>query len=756
MRIVRRVLVVLAVLFALHPSLRAHAQAPDRATLRGFVEDASTGTALPGANVVLRSLDESDAPPRGAVSGSNGLYQIENLPPGRYALQVTFVGYTPSRDTLQLEAGTVQTRTIVLDPATEQLGELVVEEEGGAATLEGGKQTVRAADIARIPTPDVSGDLVSYLQALPSVVSSGDRGGQLFIRGGTPSQNLVLVDGVPVYLPFHIVGFYSAFPEDLVANADVYAGGFGARYSSRISSVIDVSMRQGNKRSLDASGSLSPFLASARMEGPVTDDGTLSILGSTRHSIIESTESVYGEELPFRFSDTFVKLHGAPDDQSRYSLMGLHTYDRGRVDAGDLANDDVFRWSNVALGARLFTLPSESDRAVEVTGGLSFANNEVGSPERPERSSSIIRLGATFDFIDPEGRTTLNWGLFTRMHWMSRSIEEQFAGIQDESEVALGVGGYGELDVDLTETLTATPGTVLSWYDGIVPIPEPRLRLSWQPHENHTVTAASGVYWQPVAGLTDDRDAGSVFTVWTLDTGRTESQRAIHAMGGWQASLGPFQTTLEGYYKQLSDLRVPRFGTRASFSTEFTRATGTVYGFDARLEWPREHVYAYLGYGFAWTEYRADDEPLAVRAGEPITAYHPPHDRRHQVNAVLSADVQAYTASVRWSFGSGLPFTRFSGFDEFVPPQGLPDVRDQLGESRLFLSEPYAERLPVYHRLDVSLQRSFSLGAANLVAQLGAINAYDRRNLFYFDLFTAQRVDQLPVIPYLSLKLSSN
>jgi hypothetical protein len=711
---------------------------------------------LPGANVILRAIDRAQAAPQGAVSGSNGLYQIETVPPGRYALRVTFVGYASYRDTLRLEPGSVRTLTVALDPATEQLGEIVVEEEGGAATLEGGAQTVRAADIARIPTPDVSGDLVSYLQALPSVVSSGDRGGQLFIRGGTPSQNLVLLDGVPVYLPFHIVGFYSAFPEDLVANADVYAGGFGAQYSSRISSVIDVTMREGNKRSLDASGSVSPFLVSARIEGPVNDEGDLSMIGSTRQSILESAESVYSTDMPFRFSDTFVKLHGTPSDQSRYSLMGLHTYDRGRVDAGDVAADDVFRWQNVALGARLFALPTGSERAVEVTGGLSYASNEVGAPERPERSSRILRLGATFDFLDPEGQTKLNWGLFTRMHWMARSIEEQFAGIQDESEVALGVGGYGELDVDLTETLCVTPGTVLSWYDGVVPIPEPRVRLSWRPHDDHTFTAASGVYWQPVSGLTDDRDAGSVFTVWTLDTDRTESQRAIHAMGGWQASLGPFQTAIEGYYKHLRDLRVPQFGTRASFSTEFTRANGTVYGFDTRLELPREHGYAYVGYGFTWTRYRAADEPLAVREGDPITEYHPPHDRRHQINAVVSADLEPYTASVRWSFGSGLPFTRFSGFDEFIPPRGLPDVRGQLGESRVFLSEPYAERLPVYHRLDVSLQRTFTVGAAELVTQVGAINAYDRRNLFYFDLFTAQRVDQLPVIPYLSLKLSTN
>src|SRR5690606_2971084 len=117
--------------------------------------------------------------------------------------------------------------------------------------------------------PAGSGDLASYLQTLPGVTTTGDRGGQLFVRGGTAAENLVLVDGIPIYQPFHILGFFSVFPEDLVSSVDFYAGGFGARYSGRTSSVLDVGLREGNANTTRAVGTASPFLAEVMVEGPV-------------------------------------------------------------------------------------------------------------------------------------------------------------------------------------------------------------------------------------------------------------------------------------------------------------------------------------------------------------------------------------------------------------------------------------------------------------------------------------------------------
>ncbi|MEM6338174.1 MAG: TonB-dependent receptor, partial [Bacteroidota bacterium] len=218
------------------------------ATVRGTVVDADTDAPLVGVNVVLRGADVG---PVGRATGGAGTFQFDALPAGRYVLTSSFLGYAPARDTLDLAGGQARVIRVRMQPRDEALAELVVEAETREPDLGRavGLTSIRPGAIDRVPLPDVNGDLMAVLVTMPGVVSAGDRGGQLFVRGGTPSENLVLVDGIPVYQPFHIVGFYSAFPSDILSQADVYAGGFNARYGGRLSSVIDVSTRNGSKSS---------------------------------------------------------------------------------------------------------------------------------------------------------------------------------------------------------------------------------------------------------------------------------------------------------------------------------------------------------------------------------------------------------------------------------------------------------------------------------------------------------------------------
>src|SRR5690606_6118441 len=134
-----------------------------------------------------------------------------------YLIQISFVGYHSRRDTLTFGSGEARTLTVALEPDAEALDEVVVEGERtfGGAHITGGHQRIRAAEIALIPAPDMSADLAGYLSALPGIVTTGDRGGQFFVRGGEPSQNLTLLDGIVVYQPFHVLGFYSAFPAEI-------------------------------------------------------------------------------------------------------------------------------------------------------------------------------------------------------------------------------------------------------------------------------------------------------------------------------------------------------------------------------------------------------------------------------------------------------------------------------------------------------------------------------------------------------------
>ena len=744
-------------LFCLWSVLLTSVAVGQDATVQGLVSDQATGGPLPGANVVLRALGDTSAV-RGAVTGRDGYYQIAGVRPDRYGVRVSFVGYVPFADTLGLAGDEVATLSVRLVPGAEALDEVVIETEGGAAQVEAGLQTVRPADLARIPTPDPSGDLAMYLQTIPGVVSVGDRGGQLFIRGGTPSQNLVLIDNMLVYQPFHIVGFFSAFPEDLVATADVYAGGFPSRYSGRISSVIDVQMREGNKQRVQGAASVSPFLVSARLEGPIRR-GEVSLIGSVRRSVIERVgPGLLGRSLPLRFGDAMLKLHGAPKDNSRYSVTALHTYDRGRIDPE--RSDDQFKWNNVVVSGRYLSFPTEVPILFEVNSGISYVKNAVGSAVRPERSSSALRVSSEVNLTRFVGESKVNGGFFARANWLGYTLGEQFQALRANTDLVISAGGYLDAELALGGGLSVNPGLAVGAYPFTYGLTlEPRLRALWKPGEGVTApefSAAAGLYRQTVTGLRDERDAGSAFIAWVTSPFGRRQPRAFHALLGWQQPLAPWlRFSAEGYYKRLNSLAVPIWSTIARFTTTLAPANGDVYGADVRLEVQRRPLYVYASYGYAWTEYEAAQDNFGLWFGEPTQRYHPPHDRRHQVNLVLSLDVGLFQTSARWQFGSGLPYTRPLGFDELIRLRPLPDVRRTYGTPRVLFERPYGGRLPTYHRLDLSAERAFRLPGSALTLQAGVINMYDRTNLFYFDIFSVRRVDQLPLIPNLSVKLET-
>lgn len=748
----RRCVILLALVLC---ATAAEAQ-PSEVTVRGFVTDADNGQSLPGANVTLRRLD-TGARLRGAVTDADGLYQVPQVPPGRYVFRVTYVGYQTYVDTLALGEERLVQRSLALMEG-ERLGEIKIEAEGGAAQVEAGLQTIRPKDVARVPTPDVSGDLASYLQALPSVVAVGDRGGGLYVRGGTPPQNLVLMDGALVYQPFHIVGFFSAFSEDLVASTDFYAGGFGARYSGRISSVLDVTMREGNYERIEAAGSVSPFLLSVRAEGPVVP-GTISAIGSVRASLIEQAAPVLGENLPLRFGDVFLKLTRA-GAQGRCSLSGLHTYDEGQIDADAPAGRrDVFRWRNTAVGGRCLVLPGDAPFSLEVLTGVSHVRNAVGTDETPERRSSATLANAEVHLAHVRDGLRLSGGLFTRADFLDYTLGGQFVGVQADESLLLASGGYVDVAAELGG-LELNPSVALTSYYGDYGVSlEPRLRLAWRPwgEDGPTqVSAAAGVYRQTVNGISDERDAGSVFLAWLPNPVGGGQAEALHAMVGVQQRVGPFRLAAEAYAKELRDIAVPIWSTIARFTTRLAPAEGTVRGLDLRLEAQAGPAYVFVGYGLARTEYNLEQPILEGEGVTAVQRYNPPHDRRHQVNALASFDIGRFTASVRWQYGSGLPFTQPYGFDTLVPLLPLPNVRTVYGIPRVLYRRPYNGRLPAYHRLDLSVERTFPLGAGALSVQGGVINLYDRANLFYFDIFTVRRVDQLPLLPFVGVKYETH
>lgn len=729
--------------------------AAQRATLRGFVLDADSREALPAVNVV--ALDASGAL-EGSATDNDGFYTIAGLAAGTYTVRATYLGYETAELEVTLEAGELRQLNLELEPADRHLGEVTVESErsSGAANVRAGVQSIRPADIQLVPTPDVSGDLVSYLTTLPGVVSTGDRGGQLFIRGGEPSQNEVLLDGIPLFQPFHLLGFYSAFPSDVLSRADVYAGGYNARFGGRLSSVIDVATRSGNKRRFLGAASLAPFVSGLQLEGPLVRDRA-SVLASARVSVIDQAASHLIEEpLPFNFGDVFGKVHLTPTPSSQLSVTGIHTWDRGRLGLGAEggAEPSELRYGNLGLGGRYLFVPSAIPVLAEVLVTFAQLDTELGPRNLPERSSSVTRFGGQAHITYALRRMDLRLGAFVHTTQLSSELGGVFQNVQGQTDYSTEAGLYVEPDLRLPLGLRVAPGLHLaSSPNQNNTFLEPRLRVVWDLGA-HEVSAAAGLYHQEVIGLTDRRDATSVFTAWTTAP-FGEPSRAVHALAGYRVTPAPWlDLALEGFYKKMSNLSVPEWTAYPRLTTRLQPASGEARGLDARAEIRRGPVYVALNYGYSAVEYEAEGRNLELWYGTETLTYRPPHDRRHQANALVSVDLYGFDLSARWQFGSGLPFSRALGFDTFVLMDGSTDPTTDPGAPRVIYERPYNAELPTYHRLDLSVERDFYVGAATVTAQAGLINAYDRRNLFYYDVFTLRRADQLPLIPSFGLKVA--
>ncbi|HET6569269.1 MAG TPA: hypothetical protein VFG50_14975, partial [Rhodothermales bacterium] len=314
-------------------------------------------------------------------------------------------------------------------------------------------------------------------------------------------------------------------------------------------------------------------------------------------------------------------------------------------------------------------------------------------------------------------------------------------------------------------SLRVRPGVRMQYYDAKdAPVLEPRLRLVWE-HGIHQLSAAAGLYHQDFVGLTDRRDAASVFTAWTTFPKPTNLKAddalagrlpgAVHLIGGYRINPSPsIELSIEGFYKKLSSLLIAEWTSYPRFTTRLQPARGRSFGFDTRVEVRRAPFYGLVSYGLSSTRYEAEQAALQLWYGVERLRFRPSHDRRHQVNALLGTSFHEFDLNLHWAFGSGFPFSRVLGFDGFILMDGFKDVKKDEGTHRVIYERPFNAVLPTYHRLDVSVERTFPIGGADLTVQATAINLYDRRNIFYLDTFTLERSDQLPFVPSLGIKVS--
>lgn len=730
--------------------------AQNSSTIRGFVSSETNGEPISNASIVAQ---DANGVAGAAISNADGVFVIPRLRAGTYVVVFSHVAFETRQDTISVGPGELVSVEIELAESNSELETLIINDNrvGGAAEIRGGFQTIKPADIELLPSPDVSGDIATLLNALPGVVTTGDQGGQLYIRGGEPSQNMVLIDGILLYQPFHLVGFYSAISSDIVNSADIYAGGFGAKYGGRISSVIDITSRNGNNKRVESQFTASPFVVGAQLEGPLDEAGDFSFLVSARHSVVEDAASQYvGENIPYKFNDVFAKIYGAARSNGRVSFTGIRTYDRGVVgkDVGITPLSEI-RYINEGAGMRYLYLPGAIPVLAEFIVSASRLKTSLGPEIQPERDATASRIELATNVTHYSDFGSIEWGMFARTLQLKSDLGGSFQDFVAYEEFLTEAGLYAGPRFNVRPGMTFHPSLrVHSFPSKNKAFVEPRIRFVWE-REKDGFSAASGLYHQEIIGVSDRRDATSIFTAWTAaPSGRVP--RAFHAILGYSRKPTEHVTlSAEAYYKRLRNLSIAEWTAYPRLTTRLQHADGKVFGFDLRVEARTSSFYGYINYGLSSVKYGAKQPSLLLWFGQETFTFRPAHDRRHQVNVVGTSSIGGFDVSARWQFGSGLPFNRAQGFDGFVLMDSDINVFEESGSRRVIYERPFNGILPTYHRLDLSVDRTFKFGRdSDVTVQLSAINTYDRANIFYLDVFTLRRADQFPFIPSLGVKVN--
>jgi len=313
--------------------------------LRGFVTDSTNGEALVFCNVFLKEINA------GASTNERGLYLIKSIPSGKeYEVTVSYVGYKTKTLNVFIQPSIVTQLDVKLTPLSvelqtiEKVGEKIIRENTTDISLE----RISVKEIEILPK-GVETDIFRTLQYIPGVSTTGDVTAKFYVRGGSGDQNLILLNGVEIYNPFHSLGLFSVIDPDMINSIEFYKGGFTSEYSGRVSSVMDVISKDGNKNRIGFKGGLSFLTAKGLLEGPIPN-GSFMITGRMSYNN-EVLKNFFNEQtIPIDFYDLSFKLNYSSEDifeNAKFSVFGFLSNDN--VDYQDPLREQ-FKWNNNLFG----------------------------------------------------------------------------------------------------------------------------------------------------------------------------------------------------------------------------------------------------------------------------------------------------------------------------------------------------------------------------------------------------------------------
>jgi len=722
-------------------------------TLRGAVVDSLTGERIPYAAVKVGNVSI------GTYANNAGYFVLPGIPQTEKRLFVSAVGYKEKIFVIASDQSVVDVMfQLPEEPTTFSPVEITGNYVGKMKPVEPSTTVLFEKDFAKA-TGILSNDVVQAITQLPGVVTIGGISSQYYVRGGASDQNLVMVDGIRMYNLFHAFGLFSFVDPLIVKVADMSTGGFQAEYGGRLSSVLAVETKDGDKNNYEAGGSFDLLSSDVVLDGPLPlglFGGNTSFLGFFRTSLYKnSLQRFFPQSVPFQFFDGFGKITTDLTSSGRLSVEYLSTGDQ-MMSGNNVDPDFSWRNSGYALTGNYlfgdeysfqFSVSNSVYNAQQIPKSLSYLHYE---------SNQIIDPAFYGDLTYyPMANERLDFGLlfnfpsygftFTNAYGNTLTITQQEAepnlwvkykwDLVKDLSVELG------LRVDIARNFEYATGAGKGY------LGDPRVTVTYRMAPNSTVYIAAGRYHQRIIDLNNEDDIYSPFdlivpipdTASNLD----DEEAYEYILGSQFSPLNILQFRGEIYYKDFTKLVTVNRDKVDESNPDFVLGTGESYGLELSSQYDIGMFYFTASYSLS----------KVTNSSDGLT-FTPGYDRRHHIN--ISAGFQPWDKfwlRTHWEYGSGLPYTPLSGFypQLILDPDNLGGYLNGRTSSQIVFGEENSERMTAYHRLDGSVSYEMKVLGLDLTSELMLINIYNRKNVFYINNVNGDIQYSLPFIVDLSL-----
>lgn len=730
----------------------------DDSAINGYVKDERSGETLIGATVILKDTK------KGAYTNKLGYYAISPVVAGEYTLRVTSVGYAPYEEKIILTKGISQRKDIMLkglDIMTEEIS-VVADRDVESRQISISKVNIPIQQIKEIRIGGES-DVFRTIQMLPGVLTSSQMSSGLYIRGGSPDQNLVLLDGSTVYNPSHLFGFISTFNSDAIKDVELIKGGYPAEYGSRLSSVLNITQKDGNRNKFE--GLLSAGIISSKLalEGPL-GNGSWFISGRrTYFDLIKGMLDTDPENpIPdFGFYDLNAKITQDFGNNDKVFLSGFLSDDNFDFDASGVT-------MNLFMGNKAGSL-----RWTRILADNLFMVNNLTSSYysqgfRQEASGFVVSMNNSI--TDYSFKTKLEWFVSDNLTAVTGidvtnyifKYTRNFSG--DDSAIDEGINegsqmnmiyhdwvysAFAQINYKITELFSLQTGLRWNFWDySEHSLFDPRVALRYQITDKYAVKASWGIFHQYLRLAGDENF--SIFDTWIPTDKTVDPSKAYHYILSFETEPIPdYNLNVDFYYKDLENISEVNKTTIEGTDVKdiFFSGLGYSYGGEIFLQKQFGKLAGWVGYGLGWVFAKFD----SINNGEE---FRPKYDRRHDLKIVAQ-----YQINDKWNVGATFMYQSGQSYTGATSrfQTGMPG--DNYGWGKVIPSQRYGLRMPNSHQLNLNASYLTTLFKLPFKINLDIFNVYNRRDILMRiydtegDETIVEDIKLLPIIPTMSFEL---